>query len=159
MKLGASIGRGFAAIVLTGIVSPLIFAAGFVAFGLAQTGRPDLSGIVDLVSFIWLVGSFIALPCAVVIGLCVEWPKSYWLLKRPSAGWWVSFVISLLAFQVLLHSLLLADLAMRVSVSSADLADSLAFMTCAAAVGGACSAAFWWWLVVMPGRKGRGSSA
>jgi len=158
MKFAASIGRAFAAIVLTGIVSSLIFAVGFTVVGLAQSGKRDLTGIVEFVSAIWFVGAIIALACAIIIGLGVEWPKSYWLLKRSSAGWWISLIISLLAAEALLHSFFLAEIAAR-GMGSPDLAGSLVFSASAAAVGGACSAAFWWWLVVMPGRNGRGSTA
>jgi hypothetical protein len=153
MKRHAYVGRALAAILLTGIVSSLIVAAEFAVAGLAQfsSSNRTFAGIMEFVSAVWFVGSFIALPCALIVGLCVEWPKSYWLLKRPSRGWWLSLSISLLAAAVLLHSWFWIGILRRGSIGP-DLADGLVFFTCAAAVGGACSAAFWWWLVVRPGR-------
>ncbi|MET3845248.1 hypothetical protein [Bradyrhizobium sp. OAE829] len=152
MKRLALVGRGLAAILLTGIVSPLIFAVGFAAVGLLQSGRRDFTGIAEFVSAVWFVGSFIALACAMVIGLSIEWPKSYWLMKRLSGGWWVSFLISLFAAEFLLHSLLFVDVA-RGTAQTSNLAGSLIFFTSAAAIGGTCSAGFWWALVVRPGRR------
>jgi hypothetical protein len=152
MKRFAFVGRGLAAILLTGLVSPLIFAAGFAAVGLLQFGRRgNFAGIAEFVSAVWFVGSFIALPCAMAIGLCIEWPKSYWLMKRLSGGWWGSFLISLFAAELLLLSMLFIDIG-RGTAQASDLADNLIFFTCAAAAGGTCSAAFWWGLVVRPGR-------
>lgn len=152
MKRLAFVGRGLAAILLTGIVSPLIFAVGFAAVGLLQSGRRDFTGIAEFVSGVWFVGSFIALACAMVMGLCIEWPKSYWLMKRLSGGSWVSFLISLLAAEFILHSLLFVDLA-RGTARISNLAGSLIFFASAAAIGGACSAGFWWAFVVRPGRR------
>jgi hypothetical protein len=153
MKRRAFIGRGLAAILLTGTMSPLIFAAGWAAVGLLQFGSRDFTGIAEFVSAVWFFGTFIALAYAMVIGLCIEWPKSYWLMKRLSGGWWVSFLVTLFAAEVLLHSSLFIDVAARGTAQTSDLAGNLIFFTCAAAVGGACSAAFWWGLVVRPGRK------
>ena len=153
MKRRAFIGRGLAAILLTGTVSPFIFAGGMAAVGLLQFGSRDFTGIVEFVSFVWFFGTFIALAYAMVIGLCIEWPKSYWLMKRLSGGWWVSFLISLFAAELLLHSHLFINSAARGTVQTSDLAGDLIMLTCAAAVGGACSAAFWWGLVVRPSRK------
>ena len=149
MKRSAYFGRGFAAILLTSVASPAIFAWGFAAVGLVQSGNRNFTGITEFVSAVWAFGWFIALGCALVIGLCIEWPKSYWLLNHPSGKWWASLLISVVAAEALLHSLLLV--ATRGPVGS-DLAGVLAFFTGAAAVGGICSAAFWWWLVVWPGR-------
>ena len=123
------------------------------AVGLLQFGSRDFTGIVEFVSFVWFFGTFIALAYAMVIGLCIEWPKSYWLMKRLSGGWWVSFLISLFAAELLLHSHLFINSAARGTVQTSDLAGDLIMLTCAAAVGGACSAAFWWGLVVRPSRK------
>jgi len=146
MKPLAFIGRGLAAVLLTGIVSPLIFAAGSGAAAFLQ------SGIAEFVSIVWFVGAFIALPCAMVIGLCIEWPKSYWMMKHRSGGLCVFFLISLLAAEVLLHSMLFMDIG-RGTHQTSDLAGNLIFFTFIAAIGGVCSAAFWWGLVVRPGRK------
>ncbi|MBR1228000.1 MULTISPECIES: hypothetical protein [unclassified Bradyrhizobium] len=151
MKRLALVGRGLAAILLTGIVSPLIFAVGFAAVGLLQSGRRDFTGVAEFVSAVWFVGSFIALAFAMVIGLCIEWPKSYWLLKR-SGGWWVSFLISLFAAELLFHSTPFIGIGQGTAETS-DLAGDLIFFTSAAAIGGICSAAFWWALVVRPDRR------
>lgn len=150
MKRSAYLGRSFAAILLTAFASPAIFAWGFAAVGLVQSGKRSPTSIIEFVSAIWALGWVITLGCALVIGLCIEWPKSYWLLKRPSGKWWTSLLISVVAAEILLHGLFLA--ATRGSTGS-DLTGGLAFFTAAAAVGGTCSAAFWWWLVVWPGRR------
>ena len=152
MKRRAYLGRGFAAILLTGFASPPIFASGFAAVGVIQSGNRNFTAIMEFVSAVSAFGWFIALGCALVIGLCIEWPKSCWLLIYPSGKWWASLLISVVAAETLLHSLLL--IATRGSIGS-DLADGLVFFTGAAAIGGTCSAAFWWWLVVWPGRRFR----
>jgi hypothetical protein len=116
---------------------------------IVQSGPRSFASVKEAASAIWALGWIIALICALVIGLCVEWPKSYWLLKSPSGKWWVSLVISVVSAEVLLHSLLQNT---SQAFGGSD-PGTLRFFAGAAAVGGVCSAAFWWWLVVQPGRS------
>src|SRR5690349_5464760 len=97
-------GRGFAATLLTGLGTSLLFAAGIGAMGVLHSSGRSLTGLAEFISFFWFMGTFVTLPCAMVGGLCVEWPKSRWLMKRPSGGWWPSLLISLLGAEVLLLS-------------------------------------------------------
>ena len=160
MRRRALVGRGIAATLLTGIVSPLLVAVGAGVFFLVaypfrvapQSATQIARSMGEAVAVVGGFGAFIALPCAIVIGLCVEWPKAHWLLIRSSKGLLMSLAISVLAAELVFLSMPFIDIFVRKRLLPSDWLESLAFVASAAVIGGACSAAFWWWLVVRPCR-------
>ncbi len=144
--------RAVAAMLLTGIAAALITATGTAAF--FSLSKPiSAKAFVEFVTMVWFFGSFIALACAFLLGLIVEWPKIRWL-KSNAIGW--SLLISIAGAEALLLSwAVISYVAASASPIHNDVVSSFLFLAFAAAIGGACSAMFWRKLVAKPMRQAR----
>lgn len=154
---GTFLRRALIAIVLTGIVSPLLLAVGTAAFFLfADKGNNpphDATSALGFVAIIWFFGSLVGTACAALLGLFVEWPKVKWL---KSSAIWQHLLTSMAGAEILLLTWTAISVAIRPPSSiSSELGSGVLFVAIAAAIGGGCSAVFWWKLVTTPMRKAK----
>ena len=142
--------------ILTGIFSAFLMAVGCVVILSLMPAELSSRKLINFIEFVWFWGKFVAIGCAIGLGLFVEWPKAWWLAKRSSAGFGVHLLISLAVAETLLFAWMMASAAVNDgSVPNRHVAESLFFVSIAAAGGAACSAALWWRLVVVPMRRAR----
>lgn len=156
---GRFVGRSLVAMLLTGLFSPLLLAMGTaVFFFIIEHSIKKMDGVAAFVGTVWFFGSFVAMPCAVLLGLLVEWPKIKWLMGLKPAGIRGSLFLSIAGAEILLLSGLTISAALQPPSQFSDgIGEGFLFVAVAAAIGGGCSGAFWWKLVVMPMRRARGA--
>lgn len=156
MGRGTLILRALLAVILTGVVSPLLLAIGTAVVFLSEDSNHPPHSVANTLGFIgliWFFGSFVGVACATMLGLLVEWPKMKWL---KSSGIWPHILISITGSEILLFSwALISILAENPSRIVNEVGSGLLFVAIAAAIGGMCSAVFWWKLVVRPMRESR----
>ena len=155
MGRGTLIRRALLAVILTGVVSPLLLAIGTAVVFLSDSNHPphSVANTVGFIGLIWFFGSLVGVACATVLGLLVEWPKMKWL---KSSEIWPNILISITGSEILLFSwALISILAGNPSRIVNEVGSGLLFVAIAAAIGGMCSAVSWWKLVVRPMRESR----
>lgn len=141
--------RAGAAMLLTGVVAALFVATSTAVF--FSLSKPTTAmAFVEFVTIVWFFGSFIALGCAVLLGLFVEWPKIKWLKSDAISS---HLLISIAGAETLLLSwATISQATVPTSPAHQDAMNGFLFVAFAAAIGGACSATFWWKLVAKPMR-------
>ncbi|CAN5415612.1 hypothetical protein BH11PSE5_BH11PSE5_07880 [soil metagenome] len=150
---GTLIGRALMAMLLTGIVAPLLFAivAAMVFLLGSYLPRPGVSGGLSFLGVIWFFGSLVATAFAALLGLLVEWPKVKWLRSRRI---WPHLFMSIAGAEILLVSAMTISTALQPpSQLSNEIGKGILLVVIAAAIGGACSAMFWWKFVMRPMRQ------
>lgn len=162
LSKGTILWRSLVAIILTGVLSPLLLALGAAVLALLTEGQGhpprSISNIAGFVGVIWVFGSLVATGCALLLGLFVEYPKMKWLMKSKPVGWTRYLLMSIGGAEILIVSLTMISVAIQPPAHISDIVDGLLFVTFAAAIGGACSAAFWWKIVALPVLQARAAS-
>ena len=149
--------RGSLAIALTGIASPFVFALCYVTLAWLQQPDRSLPAQMDSVAFVWIFGSVVALPCALLVGLMIEVPMARCALERNQA---TPFRFQIEISVAVSIALLLAPWLLRTATGQSarprpDLLEDLIFFASAGAIGGLCSACFWRGIVVGPALRRR----
>jgi hypothetical protein len=147
--------RCLAAIAVTGVVSPLVFAGVFTLVLLASSGGDPLGSFQVVVGIVSLFGPIFSIPASLVIGVVFELPKL--LLVAHVARFPSCAVFALHMFS----SIAAANVILFVwlSFSSADWGlfyprtSDFSFWLLAFLMGGTTSAATWWLVVLKPLRR------
>lgn len=142
--------------ILTGMVSSLLFSLIFGMFAATSTDFDlrDSSGAFSAILSIAMLGVFVAIPAALVIGLLIELPKARWLSRR--TGHFATHVGSSWMLAVILAAIFVAATPSGEGlVPSREGAGGLIFVFAAFSVGGITSAVIWWFLVVKRWRLSR----
>lgn len=103
--------------------------------------------------FTWFVGSLVSVATALILGIMIEMPKSYWLSRRDAGGKLLHVLLSITGAQAVCFAWILFD-SQQLRTFTPRTAD-YSLLWIAFTVGGLCSALFWWVLVVKPWRMER----
>ncbi len=134
--------RAIAAVAFTGLISPLLFSAGFAAFYSIETGIALHAEPVVVVAF---YGTFVALPFALVLGLFVECPKLFWHRKGQGIGLLAQLLVSVVGAWSLLF--LFVTITEGTFPEFDQPAEEYFFLASAFTIGGFTSGSAWWALV------------
>jgi len=141
MRPSSLLWRSTLAILLTGVTSALIVSLGWVIVGSVIATRVEPARVWSFLPVVWLFGSLVATAFALILGLLIELPKTFWAKRRHSDGRWLTqFAISVSAGIVLTVVATFVDVISRNLVAPSASAATMAFLHNAAAGANAASA-------------------
>lgn len=134
--------RAIGAVALTGIISPLLFSAGYGAFYSFETG---VSFSAEPVLFMVFYGTLVTFPLAFMMGIFVEYPKLLWLRRNQGFGRLAQLLVSVVGAWSM--SVLFVTITEGTIPRFDQPFEEYFFVASAAAIGGITSGIVWWALV------------